>query len=106
MPSDLLNILSIQFVQYVADGAPDACFGRVQRGHLRRVRTPGVTRVVPRLPLVRRRVQCRYALRLQTTVPGTGFHEHRPQTHSQEILLALKLEKFVCCLCIDVMILF
>lgn len=73
--------------QHVTDGAADARVGRVQRGHLRRVRAAGEPRLVPRLPLLRRRGRRRDALRVQAALPGAGFDEHRTQTHSQEVLL-------------------
>ena len=75
--------------QHAPDGAADAGVGRVQRGHLRRVRAAGGARLVPRLPLRRRRVRRRHALRLQAAVPGAGRHEHRAQAHAQELLLIL-----------------
>lgn len=64
-------------LQYVANGAADAGVGRVQRGHLRRVRAAGEPRLVPRLPLLRRRLRRRHALRLQAALPGARLHEHR-----------------------------
>lgn len=73
--------------QHVTDGAADARVGRVRRGHLRRVRAAGEPRLVPRLPLLRRRGRRRDALRVQAALPGAGVDEHRTQTHSQEVLL-------------------
>lgn len=62
--------------QHAADGAADAGVGRVQRTHLRRVRAPRQPRVVPRLPLLRRRLQRRHALRVQAAVPGAHVYEY------------------------------
>lgn len=73
--------------QHVTHGAADARVGCVQRGHLRRVRAAGEPRLVPRLPLLRRRGRRRDALRVQAALPGAGFDEHCTQTHSQEVLL-------------------
>lgn len=75
--------------QHAADRAADAGVGRVQRGHLRRVRAPGEPRVVPRVPLLGRRLRRRDALRLQAALPGARLHEHRAQAHAQEIFLTL-----------------
>lgn len=82
-------LIHIIFCQYAVDGTADAGVGRVQRGHLRRVRAPGQPRLVPRLPLLRRRILGRNALRLQTALPRTSLHEYCPETHAQEILLTL-----------------
>lgn len=70
-------VFIIPFLQHAADGAPDAGVGRVQRGHLRRVRAAGEPRLVPRLPLLRRRLHRRDALRLQAALPRTSLYEHR-----------------------------
>lgn len=66
------------YFQYALDGASDAGVGRVQRGHMRRMRAAGQPRLVPRLPLVGRSLQCRDALCLQTIVPRASFHEYNP----------------------------
>lgn len=84
------SVLNSYFVcQHVTNGTADARVGCVQRGHLRRVRASGGPRLVPRLPLLRRRGRRRDALRVQAALPGAGFDEHCTQTHSQEVLLVV-----------------
>lgn len=50
---------------------------------------------MPRLPLLRRRLHGRDALRLQAALPGTRLHEYRAQAHAQEVLLTLLNREFL-----------
>lgn len=70
--------LIFTILQHVTDGATDARIGRVQCGHLRRVWPAREPRLVPRMPLLRRRLHGRDALRLQVALPRAGFYEYCP----------------------------